>query len=178
MKIPKTIRGRILKQIIIADDHPIFREGISCLILRAVADAVVSEADHFDTVLNPAQKTAPEMFVLDLNFSGFIATVSIEQLRTNYPTAAIVIVSMQDDAETNEELLDMNIDGFISKAIDPEKIGEAVALVLAGEIVIIGPQDATPLPDDGMQSVLAKLPARSVTVGGCGENQQGNRAGA
>ncbi len=151
-------------RIIVADDHPIFREGLSRLIMNAIDGADVLETDHFDGVQKLAAQAPPDLFVLDLNFPGFSAAGSIDLLRTSYPTAAIVIVSMQDDPQTIEKTLSMNVDGFISKAIDPMKIGQAIASVLDGEIVIIGPKDAEPLPESGAQSVVAKLPARQRDV--------------
>jgi len=151
-------------RIIIADDHPIFREGISRLIVRAIEGAEVLETDHFDAVLRLARDGIPDLFVLDLNFPGFCAATSIGLLRRTYPTAAIVIVSMQDDARTIQQILSLNVDGFISKAIDPMKIGDAISSVLNGEIVIIGPQDAEPLPEGGVKPVIAKLPARQRDV--------------
>lgn len=151
-------------RIIVADDHPIFREGLSRLIVRAIDDAEVLETDHFETVLKLAGDTPPDIFVLDLNFPGFTARTSIELLRTSYPTAAIVIISMQDDPQTIEETLSLNVDGFISKAIDPGKIGAAIASILDGEIVIIGPQDAERLPKSGAQSIITKLPTRQRDV--------------
>lgn len=154
-----------LNRIIVADDHPIFREGLSRLIFRAVDDAEVFEVDSFEAVLSSAEKIDPVLFVLDLNFPGFEPSVSIGVLRTKYPTAAIVIVSMQDDAHTIKSVLSLNIDGFISKAIEPIKIGEAVAAVLEGETVIIGPQEATPITINiSTQSAVAKLPARQRDV--------------
>lgn len=151
-------------RIIVADDHPIFREGLSRLIIRAIDNVEVLETDHFEAVLKLASDSPPDLFVLDLNFPGFSAAASIELLRTSYPTAAIVIISMQDDPQTIAETLSLNVDGFISKAIDPEKIGAAIASVLDGEIVIIGPQDAERLPESGTQSIIAKLPARQRDV--------------
>lgn len=151
-------------RIIVADDHPIFREGLSRLIVRAIDDAEVLETDHFETVLKLAGDTPPDIFVLDLNFPGFTARTSIELLRTSYPTAAIVIISMQDDPQTIEETLSLNVDGFISKAIDPGKIGAAIASILDGEIVIMGPQDAERLPKSGAQSIITKLPTRQRDV--------------
>lgn len=151
-------------RIIVADDHPIFREGLARLIIKAIDGANVLETDHFDGVLKIAADAAPDLFVLDLNFPGFSAAASIRLLRTTYPTAAIVVVSMQDDPQTIEQTLSLNVDGFISKAIDPIKIGKAIASVLDGEIVIIGPQAAEPLPENGAQSVVARLPARQRDV--------------
>ena len=152
------------KRIIVADDHPIFREGISRLIHKSVASSEVLECDNFETVKQYADQAECDVFVLDLNFPGFDPAVSIEYLRSTYPTTAIVIISMQDDPETIENLLLLNIDGFVSKAIDPVRIGEAIASVLKGDVVIIGPQDATTLSFERPQSAIAVLSQRQRDV--------------
>jgi DNA-binding NarL/FixJ family response regulator len=151
-------------RIIVADDHPIFRDGLSRLMFRSIEGAQVFEADSFEVVLDLAQNVSPDLFVLDLNFAGFIPKDSIGVLRKNYPTAAIVIISMQDDARTMEEMQSLNINGFISKAIDPVKIGEAVARILGGEIIFIGPQDAIPLTSADSPSSIALLSSRQREV--------------
>jgi DNA-binding NarL/FixJ family response regulator len=152
------------KRIIIADDHPIFREGIRRLVHQTISNTDVLECDSFETVISLAAQAECDIFVLDLNFPGFDPAASIKYLRTTYPTAAIVIISMQDDPETIENLLLMNIDGFISKSIAPLRIGKAIASVMEGDIVIIGPQDATPLLSDGKQSIVSQLSNRQREV--------------
>lgn len=151
-------------RIIVADDHPVFREGLNRLITKAIDDAEVLETDRFAGVLKLAAEAPPDLFVLDLNFPGFLAADSIAQLRIAYPMAAITIVSMQDDPQTIEDVISLNVDGFISKAIDPIRIGSAIASVLDGEVVIIGPQDAERLPESGVQSNIAKISARQLDV--------------
>ena len=151
-------------RIIVADDHPVFREGLSRLISKTIDGADVLETDHFGSVLKLAADAPPDLFVLDLSFPEFSAAESIVQLRMAYPMAAITIVSMQDDPQTIEDVISLNVDGFISKAIDPIRIGAAIASVLDGEVVIIGPQDAERLPKSGAQSDLAKMSARQLDV--------------
>ncbi len=152
------------RRILVADDHPVFREGIRRLVHQAIANAEVLECDSFETVTSLAAQAPCDVFVLDLNFPGFEPETAIEYLRTAYPTTAIVIISMQDDPETIEKLLLMNIDGFISKAIAPNEIGRAIVGIMEGEVVIIGPQDATPLPPEGAHSFASTLSARQREV--------------
>lgn len=150
--------------IIVADDHPVFREGLSRLLLRSIENAKIFETNTFEAVIKTAGETSPDLFLLDLNFPGFSPAQSINQLRLCYPTASIIIISMQDDAQTMARLQLLNIDGFISKAIEPAKISEAVAKVLAGKVVMMGPQEADEFAGAVSQSAIAGLSARQRQV--------------
>jgi DNA-binding NarL/FixJ family response regulator len=129
------------KRIIIADDHPIFRDGMRRLVRRAMPQAEIIEADQFEQVNAIATEKAPDLFVLDLRFPGFELTSSILDLRCRFPTSSILVVSMSDNSETIEQVLANGADGFVSKAITPARIGDAVAAVLRGEPVVLGPGD-------------------------------------
>lgn len=129
-------------RIIIADDHPIFRDGMRRLVRRAMPSAEIMEADRFEQVDELATEKAPDLFVLDLHFPGFDLTTAIRDLRGRFPASSILVVSMNDDPETIEQVLAHGADGFVSKAISPARIGDAVAAVLGGEPVVLGPGDA------------------------------------
>ncbi|MBX9452355.1 MAG: response regulator transcription factor [Mesorhizobium sp.] len=128
-------------KIIIADDHPVFRDGMRRLVQRTITDAEISEAADFGTVLDMAGIGAPDLFLLDLNFPDFVLPDSIARLRKMWPLASIVIVSMLDDDATIERVMSMGADGFVSKAMHPQVIAGGVLDVLNGKIVVIGPQD-------------------------------------
>ncbi|MBO8321868.1 LuxR C-terminal-related transcriptional regulator [Pseudomonas aeruginosa] len=95
-------------RVIVADDYPLFRDGLRRVVRRYLPQAAVSEAGSFDEVLRLASSVSPEppaLFVLDLLLPGFAASQSIERLRRAYRHSAIVIVSMLDDPRLVDEVL-------------------------------------------------------------------------
>ena len=124
-------------RIILADDHPIFRDGLRRLVMRALPSSVVAECDSFSKVLELAAQHAPGLFVLDLHFPGFKVEESIHRLRRDYPASSILVVSMDDEDATIERVIAQGADGFVSKASSPHIIGEAIVSVLDGDIVVI-----------------------------------------
>jgi len=59
-------------RIIVADDHPVFRDGIRRIVQGVVPAAMIHQASTFDEVLDHARNgSAPDVFVLDLLFPGF-----------------------------------------------------------------------------------------------------------
>lgn len=129
-------------RIIIADDHPIFRDGMRRLVRKAMPTAEILEADQFEQVDELATEKAPDLFVLDLHFPGFDLSTAIRDLRCRFPASSILVVSMNDESETIEQVMAQGADGFVSKAISPARITDAVAAVLGGEPVVLGPSDA------------------------------------
>ncbi len=125
--------------IIIADDHPVFRDGLRRMLADTNQDAQVAEAGDFDTVLKlAAAGPAPSLFLLDLGFPGMDLAKAIPQLRRKYPRASIVIVSMADDRASIDRVMAAGADGFISKAAEPDRMKEAIVAVQQGEFVTVG----------------------------------------
>jgi DNA-binding NarL/FixJ family response regulator len=123
---------------IIADDHPVFRDGLRRALLEIHPEAEVKEAGDFDTVVARAgEGPAPSMFLLDLGFPGMTLTLAIPLLRRIYPRASIIVVSMADDRHSIERVMAAGVDGFISKAVDPEAMKAAIISVEDGDFVTV-----------------------------------------
>ena len=147
-------------RIILADDHPIFRDGLRRLVLRALPGSHVAEADSFSRVIDLANQDAPMLFVLDLHFPGFALEKSIYALRRDYPASSILVVSMDDEDETIEKVMAQGADGFVSKATNPATIGDAIARVLEGDIVVVDAKAAAASHIDSGGSSITQLSPR------------------
>ncbi len=151
-------------RIIIADDHPIFRDGLRRIVLRAVPSAAIVEvgtAAELDRAA--AEAPPPLLLLLDLVFPGFEGPASIRALRSAYPATSLVVVSMSDDVETVGAVMDAGADGFISKAVSSSEIVSAITAALAGDIVVRTEStisESGPMPSDR----LARLSSRQREV--------------
>ncbi|WP_319177004.1 response regulator transcription factor [Pseudomonas aeruginosa] len=126
-------------RVIVADDYPLFRDGLRRVVRRYLPQAAVSEADSFDEVLRLASSVSPEppaLFLLDLLLPGFAASQSIERLRRAYRHSAIVIVSMLDDLRLVDEVLAAGADGYLGKSLEAGEIGTALQTLGSGEPVV------------------------------------------
>ncbi|ATU94113.1 response regulator transcription factor [Phyllobacterium zundukense] len=129
--------SNLQERIIVADDHPVFRDGMRRIVQRLYPYATVQEAGSFDEVLNLARAdVAPNTFVLDLLFPGFEAKASIWALRREFDRATIIIVSMIDSDETIRRVMAAGADGFISKAVHPLEISSAITAIRNGDVVV------------------------------------------
>lgn len=137
--------------IIVADDHPVFREGLRRLISSVSPGADVVEAGSMAEVLALADAArqagrAPELFVLDLLFPGMDPAETLPTLRARFPRSSIVIVSMMDDEATIRQVMKLGADGFIGKGAPSDRLIAAILDVRAGHFVVM-PADGAAIAD-------------------------------
>ncbi|KAA8694360.1 response regulator transcription factor [Pseudomonas syringae pv. tagetis] len=124
-------------RIIVADDHPLFREGMLRTIERLIPEATLEEAGNMDEVLALArQGDEVDTLVLDLRFPGLTSIQTIGSLRSEFKRTSIIVVSMVDDLETISQVMSQGADGFIGKNIDPLEIAESIIAIRDGEVVV------------------------------------------
>lgn len=147
---------------IIADDHPLFREGLRRIAQRVVTGQIVEVADT-DTLLIEAQKKpSPKLMLLDLVFPGFGGASTIADLRKTYPQTAIIVVSMTDDEKIAKKMMAAGANGFISKSVSADEMGEAIGRIIEGELVICLDNKFGDAPQNS--NVLDALPQRHIDV--------------
>lgn len=123
-------------RVIVVDDHPIFRDGMTTILEQIDPSFEVEQAGTYDELLEIASKgPSPMLFVLDLRFPGMDVEVAVPLLRRRYPLASIIVVSMADDRRSTDHVMQVGVDGFISKAATPKQIRDGIAAVIAGEFV-------------------------------------------
>jgi DNA-binding NarL/FixJ family response regulator len=144
--------------IVVADDHPVFRDGLKRLLAAASPNATIIEAGTMDEVLAIAsQPPAPSLFVLDLLFPGMRPKETLPHLRERFPRSSIVIVSMIDDEATVQQIMRLGADGFVGKAVSSQRIVDGIMAVKAGQFVVIRAEQGASQSADGT-SVLDLTP--------------------
>lgn len=151
------------ERIIVADDHPVFRDGLSRIAQRVFPHAQILEAGDMDEVLALARGgAAPSLLMLDLLFPGQ-SPHAISALRQEFQRSSIVVVSMVDNRELIDEVMAAGADGFIGKATPPDDIAEALLAVCAGEFVVMLGPPGVPGSADGLR-LLEQLTPRQQEV--------------
>ena len=124
-------------RIIIADDHPLFREAMLRTVQRLLPSADTEEAGDFDAVLGLlALDNEPDTLMLDLRFPGLTCISQLADLRQRLPRTTLIVVSMVDDQALISEVMAAGIDGFIGKNIAPDEIGQAILAIRNGEVLV------------------------------------------
>ena len=138
---PATCSGTVIfgtsmtRQIIVADDHPLFREALKAAVGRLDSGTRFVEADSVASLL-AALETEPDadLLLLDLNMPGAQGFNALVHVRGSRPDLPVVVVSADDDAQTVAGALRYGAQGFISKSTEAAQIGRAIESVLSGEI--------------------------------------------
>ncbi|WP_193040231.1 MULTISPECIES: response regulator transcription factor [Pseudomonas] len=134
-------------RIIIADDHPMFREGMLRTVQRLLPEATVEQAGDFETV-KALIKTGEEVdtLILDLRFPGLTCMSHLSELRQQLRRTTLIVVSMVDDPSLIEQIMALGIDGFIGKNIAPDEIGQALVAIREGDVLVkFSPSGLLPL---------------------------------
>jgi len=123
-----------MTQVIIVDDHPLFRNGLKAGLKDSYPDiCVAGEADCGEALLRlPALSTA-DIVLLDINLPDISGVEVARRLHRDHPAVKILAVSAENAAETVKAMLEAGIDGFISKRLgDVDELAEAIRTVMSG----------------------------------------------
>lgn len=120
-------------QVIIADDHPLFRTAMRQAVASVLDDAAIAEAESLPSLEKVAeQHPDADVVLLDLKMPGATGFSSLLLLRQEYPSLPVIIVSAADDPVIVRRAMDFGAVGFIQKSASIGEIGEAIVAVLEG----------------------------------------------
>lgn len=130
------------RSVLLADDHPLVRDGLRRLVEAAVSGVACIEVASWTECLDQLTDPAIAMALVDLNMPGRDGLQGMQAVRLLRPDVALVAVSGEADARTVREALALGARGFIPKSEPPPVMRHAIALVWAGGTYI--PQVALP----------------------------------
>lgn len=122
-------------EILIADDHPLFRSALQQALTLGLGPDVrlVEAASIAELEACLAQKTDWDLVLLDLNMPGAYGFSGLVLLRGQYPQIPVVMISAQEESAVVLRSKEFGASGFIPKSSSLETIQQAVRLVLDGE---------------------------------------------
>ena len=124
----------LMREILIADDHPLFRDALRRTVAQILPDARLLEADSVDSLSELAQRhQQAELVLLDLNMPGAHGFSALVYMRAAFPTLPVLIVSAREDPALMRRALGHGASGFIPKSADVEQIAKAINAVLDGD---------------------------------------------
>lgn len=123
-----------MTRLVIADDHPIVREGLR----RVVEDApgggitVTGEASDGDELLARATTWNPDVVLLDITMPGPGFVETIQRLKAILPRVRILVLSVQPEDQFAVRALKAGASGYVSKNLSPEQLVTAIHEVIRG----------------------------------------------
>ena len=102
-------------KIVLADDHPIVRQGLKQMIESDAQLLIVAEAGDGETALDLIEKHRPDVAVLDVDMPKMGGFAVVRELRGRKSNVKIVFLTMHGEREVFQAALDLNVEGYVLK---------------------------------------------------------------
>jgi len=123
-------------QIILADDHLMFRNGIKRIIEDAQNLSVIGEAGDGLQLLELLKKTKPNMVILDISMPKLRGLETTREIKTLYPDIKVLILTMHRNKEYLKQVLAAKADGYLLKEDTDRQLIAAIESIRGGKIFL------------------------------------------
>jgi two-component system nitrate/nitrite response regulator NarL len=132
---PQMVEGGASKpiRVLLADDHPVVRQGLSCCLALNQQIKVVGEASDGQEALLKAKELSPDVVLMDVEMPKLNGLAAMELLRKENPRLKVLILSVNRDPEYVLRILRSGAHGYLLKESSPEEWVRAIQAVDAGE---------------------------------------------
>jgi DNA-binding NarL/FixJ family response regulator len=125
------------RRILIADDHPLFREALKQALEGILTRTRFDQAGNLDdTIARLESADAVDLVLLDLKMPGAQGLSGLIYLRAQYPALPVAVVSANDDPNVIRRAVDLGAAGFIPKSTPIDAIRMALDCIMRGEVWI------------------------------------------
>lgn len=156
--IPDIGSMTVSTHLVIADDHPLFRDALRQAVASVVTSAKISEAGSFEELTELLDREADiDLILLDLSMPGISGFSGLIYLRAQFPAIPVVIVSASDDSATIRRSMDFGASGFIPKRFGVETLRDAIGKVMRGDVWIPDDVDLSAAADPDIMKLRDRL---------------------
>jgi len=124
------------RTVLIVDDHPIVRQGLTQLINQESDLLVCGQAEAAHDAIAAIRQFHPDMVIVDISLKDTSGVELIKDLKVQFPELPVLPLSMHDEAVYGERALRAGARGYIMKQEATEKVVTAIRRVLAGEVYV------------------------------------------
>ncbi len=122
-------------RVLVADDHPLFRDGIVSLLTARDIEVVATTGDGLETVRR-ARELQPDVVLMDIRMPGLDGIEATRQIKAQSPAPRIVILTAVDDDDTVFEAIKSGADGYMLKSLRSEQFFDLLAGLAQGDAPI------------------------------------------
>lgn len=142
--------------LLVADDHPLFRDALQAVILGGMADCQLHEADSLAAALTLAEQHPDlDLLLLDLSLPDAQGLEGLQQVRQQQPWLPVAIISASQTRQHILDALALGAVGYIPKSTPREALLNALEQILGGQVY---------LPSDIMRRPIDEAPAASAVA--------------
>ena len=157
--------------VLIADDHPLVRDSIKYLLQKHDDFEVVAQAGDGEEAVKLVGELSPDVVIMDIEMPVVDGLEATRQIKSSHPGAAVLALTIHDDEEFVEAMLEAGAAGYLLKNAYGEELLQAIRAVRLGEFVFdsrIGSRVVKKLADRTVKKteepVPGNLSAREVEV--------------
>jgi DNA-binding NarL/FixJ family response regulator len=122
-------------RLLVADDHPVYRDGLRLLLSDRDGIEVVATATSGEEAVALAASTSPDVVIMDLRMGGLNGIEATRQILAAQPATAVLVLTMFEDDESVFAAMRAGARGYLLKGADEEEILHAVRTVARGEAI-------------------------------------------
>lgn len=122
-------------RVLIADDHPLFREGLRSMLVASPETELIGEAATGDEAIAEAADLQPDVLLMDLQMPGTNGIEATRRIRATSPHIAILVLTMFSDDDSVFAALRAGAQGYILKGADRAELLRAIVAVSRGEAI-------------------------------------------
>jgi len=123
-------------RVLIADDHPVVRDGLRSIMETAPDLTLVGEASDGAEAVRLASELSPDVVLMDLRMPGLGGIEAIEQIKAREPRVEIVILTTYDEDEFIVRGLRAGARGYLLKDTSRDALFKAIRAVHGGELAL------------------------------------------
>ncbi len=128
-------------RVVLADDHPLFREGVASLLGRSGDAVLLAEAATGEEAVRLADELLPDIVLMDIKMPGMGGTEATRRIVGRNPHIGVIVLTMFEDEESVFAALKAGARGYVLKDADRGMLLEAIRAVARGE-ALLGPSVA------------------------------------
>lgn len=123
-------------KIVIADDHPLLREGLRRILEFEDGIEVVAEVGDGQGAINVTRTMKFDILLMDLNMPGVNGLEAARVIRRERPTVGILVLTVDDSDEKVFQVLQIGVAGYLLKDVDSKTLIESIRKVYSGEPIL------------------------------------------
>ncbi|CAN5335268.1 response regulator transcription factor [soil metagenome] len=125
-------------RVLLVDDHPVVRDGLSALLTSMHGIDVVGQAGSGDEAVREAAIAQPDVVIMDLRMPGLDGVGATREILRARPETAVLVLTMFDEDDLIASALEAGARGYLLKGAEQSDIERAIRTVASGESVFSG----------------------------------------
>lgn len=157
-------------RIIVVDDHPFVRYGITQLVNAEPDLRVCCEADNYRQAITNIERMRPDFAIIDLSLKDVNGIELIKDIKTRFPSLPVLVLSMHDESHYAERAIRAGAGGYVMKMEGTETLIKAIRTILSGQVFLSSEMASkliakkAALPSRGETDILGCLSDRELQV--------------